>query len=396
MLLYEYTAKNKAGEFQKGEIEAESEAAAAKILTGKDMFPISILPAGQGSFDMFGNKVSLRDKVVISRQLSTMINAGLPISQSLKTLEEQTSKKSVKKMLEQVYSNVEGGSRLADSLARFPKLFSPLDIAIIAAGESSGNLDKALARLADQLEKQQSLVRKIRSALIYPIILIVVAIVFLFAMSIYVVPQMESLYKDFGKDLPTPTKIMVGISSFMRSYGAFVIIFIIALSFVLRILAKRPAGRKVWDTIKIKTPIIKILLTKLYIARLTRTLAGLISSGVALLDALHITSEAIGNVNYQESLEEIREKVKSGVSLSDAIKKDEIFPPVVPQMIAVGEKTGEMDSMLNNLADYYEEEVDTAVKNITELIMPFAIIILGLLIGAALVSTMLPIYLFKA
>lgn len=395
MLVFSYSAKDKNGVLQTGEVEAENQTAAAKILIAKEMFPIDIAPADAKSFAFF-ERVSLKDKVVITRQLATMIKAGLPVSQSLKTLIEQTDKKSIRHMLEQVSSDVEGGSKLSDSFARNPKLFTPLDVAIIGAGESSGNLDTALIRLADQLQKEQSLKRKIVGALIYPIVLMVVAVVFLFAMSIFVMPQLEGMYNDFGKKLPAATQGMINVSKFLRGWGALVVIvLIIGIIALIRVSIKKPEGRLAWDTIKLNIPGVSVLLKKLYVARITRTMSGLVSSGVALLDTLKITSISVGNVVYEKSILEVREKVKSGVNLSDAFREQEIYQPVVPDMIAVGEKTGEMDAMLTNLAEYFEEEVDSAVKNITELIMPFAIIILGLIIGGLLLTSLYPIYTFK-
>jgi type IV pilus assembly protein PilC len=393
LLIYNYTAKEANGELQKGEIEAENDSTAAKILMSRGLTPISISLGGKGDLDFF-NKASLKDKVIIARQLSTMISAGLPISQSLKTLEEQTSKKNIKSMLEQISAMVEGGSRLSDAFARFPKLFTGLDIAIISAGEESGNLDKSLKRLADQLEKEQSLLRKVQGALVYPIVLVVVAVFFLIAMSIYVMPQMETLYTSFGKALPFATQIMLGLSHFLTKYWYLALGFVLAATIGWVFFIRTTPGRSFWDGVKIEIPGVKTLMIKLYVARITRTLSGLISSGVPVQDALRITSLAVGNVHYESSLLEITESVKGGGLLSEALKDNRLYPVVMAQMIAVGEKTGEIDGMLSNLADYFDEEVDNAVKNITELIMPFSIIVLGLLIGAVLVSTLLPIYSF--
>jgi type IV pilus assembly protein PilC len=393
MLTFNYTAKEISGELQKGEIEAENESTAAKLLMGRGLTPISVTTGAKTDFDFF-NKIALKDKVIVARQLSTMISAGLPISQSLKTLEEQTNKKNLKAILEQVSASVEGGSKLSEALARFPKLFNGLDIAIIGAGEESGNLDKSLKRLADQLEKEQSLLRKVQGALVYPIILVVVAFGFLIAMSVFVMPQMETLYSSFNKSLPIPTQLMIGFSHFLTTYWYLAIAMVGAIVLGWIAFIRTPVGRSFWDGVKIEIPGIKTLMIKLYVARITRTLSGLISSGVPVQDALRITSFSVGNVHYEESLLEVTEKVKGGGLLSAALKDDRLYPVVMPQMITVGEKTGEIDSMLSNLADYFDEEVDTAVKNITELIMPFSIIFLGLLIGGVLVSTLLPIYTF--
>jgi type IV pilus assembly protein PilC len=391
MQLFNYTAKDKNGELLKGEIEAESENAAAKVLTSRDLIPISVGLNEEKSFS-FLNKVSLKDKVLIMRQLSTMITAGLPIAQSLKTLEEQTKKKNIKKILAQTASDIEGGSQLSVALSRFPETFSILDLTLIASGETSGNLDKSLARLADQLEKQQSLLRKIRGAFVYPSFVIVVVIVVAAVMVIFVMPQMEELYTAFDAQLPFLTRMLIGISHFTARFAPFLIIIFIGLGVWVRMAVKRPAGRKIWDKLKISIYPINVLMQKLYMARMSRTLSGLISSGVPLLDSLSITSRAIGNVIYEEKIKAASKRVKSGIALSETLKGDPLIPLVVPQMINVGERTGELDSMLENMANFFEEEVDTAVKNISNLIEPTVIVLLALIIGTMLVAIMMPIY----
>jgi type IV pilus assembly protein PilC len=391
MQIFNYVAKDKNGEVHKGEIEAENEAAAAKVLSSRDLTPITIFIEQEGTFDFF-NKVSSKDKVFIMRQLATMINAGLPIAQSIKTLEKQTTKKNVKKVLSQALSDIEGGSQLSQTLARFPETFTPLDITLIASGESSGNLDKALLRLADQLEKQRSLIKKVRSALIYPSFVVAVVIVVAAIMVIYVMPQMEGLYASFDADLPFLTRIMIATSNFLAKFAPFVIAILVGVAIYIRISIRRPAGRKVWDNTKLHIYAIKSLLVKMYMSRFARTLSGLVASGVPLLDSLNIVSRAIGNVVYEESIKEKSKKVKSGVALSETLKDNELFPPVVSQMIGVGEQTGELDNMLTNLADYYEEEVDSTVKSISSLIEPVIIVALAAIIGVMLVAIMMPIY----
>lgn len=391
MQLFNYTAKDKDGELQKGEVEAENEIAAAKVLSSRDLVPISIFKEGEQVFD-FLNRVSLKDKAIIARQLSTMINAGLPISQSLKTLEEQSKKKNVKKMLEQISSDVEGGSQLSVALARFPAVFTSIDITLVAAGETSGTLDKALKRLAEQLEKEQSLLRKVRGAMVYPIFLVVVVVLVVAAMIIYVMPQMESLYGSFNAKLPLLTRILISVSHVLSKFAPLVLLALIGLVIFIRFAIRRPTGRRVWDEAKLKIWGVSQLLTMVYMNRFSQTLSSLVASGVPLLDGLAITSRAIGNVVYQESITEVAEKVKSGIALSEPLKENPLYPPIVPQMIAVGEKTGELDNMLQNLADYFEEAVEELVKNLSNLIEPVMIIVIGGLIGVILLAIMMPIY----
>lgn len=391
MQLFNYTAKDKDGQLLKGEIEAENENAASKVLISRELIPIIIKASEEKSFS-FLNKVSLRDKVLIMRQLSTMITAGLPIAQSLKTLEEQTKKKNIKRILTQTGSDIEGGSQLSVAFSRFPETFSALDLTLISSGETSGNLDKALARLAAQLEKQQSLMRKIRGAFVYPSFVIGVVIIVAAIMVLYVMPQMEELYRSFGAQLPLITRVLIWISHFTGRFAPFIIIALIGFGAWARMFVRRPVGKKAWDKLKITIYPINILLQKLYMARMSRTLAGLISSGVPLLDSLAITAKAIGNVIYEEKIKASAKKVKSGIALSETLKGDPLFPPIAPQMINVGERTGELDSMLENMANYFEEEVDTAVKNISNLIEPMVIVLLALIIGTMLIAIMMPIY----
>jgi type IV pilus assembly protein PilC len=326
------------------------------------------------------------------RQLATMINAGLPIAQALKTLEMQSTTPSVKKILQSAVSDIEGGSQLSVAFAHFPEVFTQLDLTLIASGETSGTLDKSLLRMADQLEKQQSLMRKVRGALVYPTFILGVVVIVVVVMILYVMPQMDALYQSFNAELPLLTRIMISFGKNLAVFGPILLLLMIGISIYFYATIKRPTGRRIWDNLKIKTPPINNLLIKLYMARFARTLSGLVSSGVPLLDSLAVVSKAIGNVIFQDIIEESAEKVKAGVALSEALQKYPIVPPVASQMISVGEKTGELDSMLSNLADYYEEEVDVAVKSISNLIEPIIIVFLGGTVALILVAIMLPIY----
>ena len=391
MRTFNYTGKDKDGTLIKAEIEAENEMAAARVLSSRDIVPINIQEKSQASLNIF-NKISLKEKVVMVRQLATMINAGLPISQSLKTLEQQSKKGNIRKILSSAASDIEGGATLSSSFGMFPETFSQLDITLIASGETSGTLDKALLRMADQLEKQQSLLRKIRGALIYPIFVLVVVIAVVAVMLAYVMPQMEGLYSSFGAKLPILTRGMIGASHFLTKYSPIGLALILGLSAYIFFAIRRPFGRKIWDNTKLHIPAVNDLLIKMYMARFSRTLSGLVSSGVPLLDCLKIVSTAIGNVIYEEILIEAAEKVKSGIALSDTLKDNDLIPSVVVEMISVGEKTGELDSMLSNLADYFEDEVDNAVKNISGLIEPVMIVVLGVVVSVILLAIMMPIY----
>lgn len=391
MKLFNYVGKDKNGEVAQGEIEAESEMAAARVLASRDIAPISITSEAQKGFSLF-NRISLGDKVVLMRQLATMINAGLPISQSLKTLELQSKKDSIKRVLNSAIADIEGGSQLSAAFAKFPEVFSALDLTLIASGETSGSLDKALLRMAEQLDKQQALIRKVRGAMIYPAFIIVVVIVVVIVMITYVMPQMDSLYQSFNAQLPFLTRMFIAAGKFMGKFGIFVLLALAGVGVYIRYAIKTPGGRRVWDNLKLHLYGLNILLIKLYMARFARTLSGLVASGVPLLDSLAIVAKAIGNVVYYDLILESAEKVKSGIALSETLKDNPLFPPIVAQMISVGEKTGELDGMLTNLADYFEDEVDVAVKSISNLIEPIIIVVLGLTVGLILVAIMMPIY----
>lgn len=391
MKVFTYTGKNKDGEIVHGEIEAENEMAAGRVLTSRDIFPISVVSDVSKGFS-FLNRISLKEKVIIMRQLATMINAGLPISQSLKTLEMQTKKAGTKRVLASAVSDIEGGSQLSVAFSKFPEVFSQLDITLIASGETSGSLDKALLRMADQLEKAQSLIRKIRGAMVYPAFILVVVIAVVILMILFVMPQMDGLYQSFGAKLPFLTRMFIGMGKGLTKFGPLILLLLLGICTLVVYFVRKPAGKRVWDNVKLHLYGINILLIKLYMARFARTLSGLVSSGVPLLDSLAIVSRAIGNVVYADLVMEAAEKVKSGIALSEALKENPLIPPVVPQMISVGEKTGELDQMLQNLADYYEEEVDTAVKSISTLIEPIIIVVLGGTIALILLAIMMPIY----
>ncbi len=389
---FEYTAKTKEGEVQKGVVEADSEYAAAKVLFGKDLIAVKVRAKSDKGLSFF-KKLSSKDKAFLMRQLATTINAGLPISQALKVLGNQTNNKKLKNIISQISSDVEGGQSLSTAFSRFPETFSQMDITLIESGETSGTLDKVLIRVANTMESNYRIKKKIRSAMAYPGFILGVVIVVLIVMNIYVLPQMGTLYKEFNATLPLPTRIVMAMSKASTNYGILLVIAIVAAVTGLRLYVKRTKnGRSIFDTIKLKIPVLGAFIKSLYLSRFTTTLSGLIASGVSLVEAINITSRAIGNIHYEETLGESSEKVKGGVPLSETLKESELFPPIVPQMISVGEQTGEMDGMLENLANYYEEEVDNFVKSMTSIIEPVLIVVIAVLVGGMLVSVMLPIY----
>jgi len=392
MINFRYIAKNKDGEPVEGLIEAETEAAASKLLIGKEMFPIAIDAKGSSGIP-FLNRITMKDKVFLIRQLATFIKAGLPISTALKTLEEQNPNKKVKEMVGQIARNVEGGSALSVAMASFPLTFNQIDVTLIKTGETTGSLDSALIRMADNLENTYKITKKIRSAMAYPAFLLLVVTGVLIVMVTYVLPQMESLYKSFNSQLPLLTRIVLSISHGFVSYGLiFLVLLILAIYFIKRYI-KTKNGRFFWDRLKLKIPVINNFLKSVYLSRFSRTMAGLVGSGVSILESLNIVGKAVGNVIYASVLVDAAEKVKGGIPLSKPLQDHtELFPPIVYQMVRVGEQTGEIDAMLDNLANYYDEEVDNFVKSVTSIVEPALIVFMGVIIGLILVSIMLPIY----
>lgn len=389
---FSYTAKNKDGEIIKGQLEAQDESSAAKLLSSKDLFPVSIYVRDKTSFSFF-NKVSLKDKSFFARQLSTTIGAGLPITQALTIIKDQIEKKAFRETVEGIIRDVEGGMQLSASMSKFENVFSGVEITLVSAGETSGTLDKSLMRMADALENDYKINRKIRSALAYPAFILFVVILVVVLMTVYVMPQMQGLYSSFNAKLPALTLAMLSISTVLQKVGLIVVALIVGIFLGLQYWVKRTdSGRLAWDTLKIKMPIINKFMMQIYAARFSRTMAGLIGSGVSIIDSLNITSRAIGNVIYRDYLLSASAKVKGGIPLSTPLKEGGLFPAIVPQMLLVGEQTGEIDNMLSRLADFFDEEVDSSVKSITSIIEPFIIVVMGGVVCIILVAIMLPIY----
>lgn len=394
MQVYIYTARSKPGELIRGEIEAENESAAAKVLIGKDLFPIVVYEKKERGLSSLNplNRITQKDKVFFARQFSTLINAGLPVAQSLETLVEQTTKTALRKVIDQIFRDIESGASLSQAFSRYKEVFSRTEVALIASGEASGTLDKTLTRLSNQLEKDFALRRKIRSAFTYPTIVIIVVILVVAIMIMFVVPKLEGLYSEFKAELPFLTRVMIGLSRFMIDYWWLVIIMIVATVVAFKNYINTPSGRRSWDGFKLKVPLLKILMQKIYLARFSRTMGTLIGSGVSVLDSLGIVANTVGNVIYYEAILKAGEQVKRGTALSQPIKENPVFPALVSQMVRVGEQTGELETILTNLANFYEEEVDNIVKNLSSILEPIIIVFTGAIVGTILFAIMLPIY----
>lgn len=392
---FNYKARGKDGAPTQGLIEAESEQAASSLLISKGIFPIDIKEASKNSLAgiSFGSKISRKDKVFFIRQLATMTGAGLPISQALSTLQEQTSRKNVKNMIEQMTRDIEAGGSMSQAFSAFPETFNKTDISIISAGEASGKVEEVLLHMADQTEKNYKTIKKIRTVFIYPAFLTVVVVGVVAGLITFVLPQMEDLYKGFDSALPLPTKILIGTSHFLSRYFLLVVLVAVALFIVIRMYTRtNETGKYIWHRIKISIPLVGKFVALSYLSIFTRTLASLIASGVPILDALQIVSEAMPNVIYSDAIVRVKNDVKQGKNLSASLKKEEIFPIMVSQMIAVGESTGELDKMLQNMAEYYDDELDNMTKSLQSLLEPIMIVIMGAIVGTIIICILLPVY----
>lgn len=391
---YHYEARDiKNNQIVKSTIQAQSELEAARLIRASGLTPINI--KSSDTSDLFSGlrRVKTKDKVLFSRQLSTMINAGLPLIQALNNVSDQTISKNFKTVIDQVIKDVEGGKSFSAALEKHPQVFNNVFVSMVASGETSGTLDKSLSRLAIQQEKDASIVSKIRGAMIYPALIILVMVVVVVFMIVKVVPQIQILYTSFpGQSLPIETRVMISLANFFKHFWWLLIIILVLAVFFLNRWFKTSSGKKFFDFIKLKTPPFSKLLKKLYMARFSRTAATLIGAGVPLLQVLQITSEAVNNYYIAESITKAADKVKGGKSLADRLKGDPNFLPLVPSVIKIGEQSGTMEEMLSKAADYYEKEVDDAVSNISSLVEPVMMILLGIVAIIIVLAVLLPIY----
>ncbi len=398
MLTFSYTARDpKTGEKIRAEVQADSEQSAAKLLRAEGLAPLEIrLKESGGGFGLLSkltNRVKTKDRILFARQLSTLINAGLPLAQSLHSVFEQTQSKPLKVIINQIINDIEAGTDFSTALGRHPKVFNQIFVSLIAAGEVSGTLDKALERVAFQQEKDAEIMSKVRGAMAYPAIVVLVMIGVVGFMVISVLPQVENIYKDMpGANLPITTKALLALSHFVINYWWLVILLLAIAVFLTTKWARSGPGKQVIDKAKMRMWPIGPLFMKLYMARFARTGTTLVASGVPLLQVLEITARAINNVHIQDSLNRAVEKVKSGKALSDSIENDPNFLELVPKMLRIGEQSGQIEAMLAKIADYYEKEVDNQIKTISTLIEPVMMVLLGIVAFILVGAILLPIY----
>jgi type IV pilus assembly protein PilC len=395
MKKFSYQAKDSStGKVVKATVQADSENAAAKLLIAQGFTPLDIQEQDEnGSFiGRFTNRITTKDRIVFTRQLATLIGAGLPLSQSLRTVLEQTDNKRLQSVVEDIVVSVEGGKSLSESFSKHPEVFDKVFLALIAAGEVSGTLDDSLIRIAAQQEKDAAMMSKIKGALTYPVIVLVVIFGVMAFMLLTVVPQVEKLYLDLKKELPFLTQIMVSTADFLSKFWWLVIIVLgIGIYFFIQYL-KTESGIKFKDTFKLNVPLFGAMFRKLYMARLARTGQTLLSTGVAMLDMMRITSEAVNNSVIAASIDRAAEKVKGGKALSASIQSEDYILPLVPQMIKIGEQSGKIDEMMGKTAQVYEDELDEEIRTISTAIEPILMVILAVVAGGMVGAILLPIY----
>ncbi|HXE10136.1 MAG TPA: type II secretion system F family protein [Verrucomicrobiae bacterium] len=393
MLTFNYEAKNaKTGQKVKAQVQADNEQAAAKTIRAEGLTPLKIeLEKGQGSFRF--RRIKTKDKVLFSRQLSTLINAGLPLVQSLRSVATQTTNKPFKVVINEIISDVEGGKSFSIALEKHPTVFNRVYVSLIAAAETSGTLDKGLERLADQQEKDADILSKVRGAMIYPGIVFCVMIAVVIFMLIKVLPQVQTIYAGLpGVSLPIFTRILLGVSHLITHFWWLMIILIVAGSFFASRWARTLGGRSAIDKFKMSAWPANHLFMKMYMARFARTGTTLVAAGVPLIQVMEITADAVDNVHIAASLHKAAEKVKGGKSLSEALEGDPNFLPLVPNMLHIGEQSGAMETMLEKVAIYYEKEVDNEIKAISTIIEPVMMVIMGIMAITIVAAILLPIY----
>jgi len=393
MAVFVYTGRTRGGQTITGEMEAANREAVVARLRSQQVIATVVRGKPKGiTIPGFGGGVTEKDIVIFTRQFATMIDAGLPLVQCLEILSSQQENKVFKKALIEIRSAVEGGATFAAALKAQPKVFTSLYANMVEAGETGGILDTILNRLAQYMEKAMGLKKKVKSAMIYPSTIISVALVVVVFLLIFVIPTFKAMFEGFGATLPLPTVIILEASRLMQKYFLLGAGVIVAAIFALKAWYKTTAGQIAIDGFVLKTPVFGLLIRKVAVAKFTRTLGTLISSGVAILDGLDITARTAGNKIVEMAVLRTRAAISEGKTIADPLRESGVFPPMVVQMISVGEQTGALDAMLGKIADFYDEEVDTAVANLTALLEPMLMVFLGIVIGGVVIAMYLPIF----
>jgi len=394
---FSYKTKTQNGEILEGKIEAPDENKAVETLQGKGYLILSITQLESDIFSIDLNKYfqkpTNKDVVIFTRQLSTLIDADMPLAEGLRTLARQFEKPTLRKIIAEISDAVEGGSALSNALASHPKLFSSFYVKLVQSGEVSGKLHEALLYLADHLERSQEINSKIKGALAYPAFVVFALIVVTGIMVIYVLPQLLAIFKDVGaNDLPLTTRMLIWVTTFVNDYLYYLAIFIFGSLFLGWQYIKTPRGKTAFDTFKINMPALGTVVRNLYLARISESLSTLIKSGIPILDTIHITSDLVGNINYQKILLDAEESVRGGGSISEVFSKYKEIPPLMSSMVSIGEKTGKLDFMLGHISKFYKSESDNTIENIATLIEPILVLVLGVAVAVLVSAILLPIY----
>lgn len=394
MKTFSYTARdNETKAVIHATIQADTERDAARILLAQELSPLSIIEQSKGSlYDRITQRIAGKDKVFFTRQLATLIEAGLPLAQSLHTILEQTKNKKMQEVVRDIVTSVEGGRSLHDSFARHPEVFSNLYVALVRSGETSGTLDMALKRLAEQQEKDEAIKRRVRGAMYYPAIVLVVIILVIVFMLVTIVPQIEQLYAGLNKPLPLPTAVLVWMAAVIKNFWWAILMGVIIFIYFFRQFIRTERGKSIFDSLKINFPLVNRLFRKLYMARFTRTAETLLETGVPMLDMLDIVADAVDNVHIAANINVAADRVKGGMALSKALSDQEYFTVLVPQMIKIGEKSGRIGQMLGKVASVYEDELDEEVKALSTVIEPALMVVMALMAGGIVMAVLMPIY----
>ncbi|MGD8494739.1 MAG: type II secretion system F family protein [Gemmatimonadales bacterium] len=392
MPVFNYSARTVSGELRRDEIDVPTKDDVIAFLRSQRLIPVSVREKPKALKLSFGKKAKTRDIVIMTRQFATMVNAGLPLVQALDILVKQADNELLKTTLEGVLHDVESGNTLADALGDQPKVFSPLYVNMVAAGETGGILDTIMNRLAVFLEKSEALQRKVKAAMIYPGVISFVAVAAIIVLLLFVIPTFQEMFASFDQTLPLPTRVVIGMSAFLQGYWWALIAGGIGGTILFRSWIATDGGRLTFDRMLLRLPILGNLARKSAVARFTRTLGTLLSSGVAILEGLEITAKTSGNRVIHDAVMSSRSSIAGGESISEPLKRAEVFPPMVTQMISVGEETGDLDGMLTKIADFYDDEVDVAVEGLLKAMEPAMIVILGSIVGGMIVAMYLPIF----
>ncbi|MFQ5889150.1 MAG: type II secretion system F family protein [Gemmatimonadota bacterium] len=392
MPVWVYSARTVAGELKRDQIEVPSREDVVAYLRRRKLIPVSVREKPREFYFRSRGRVKTRDIVILTRQFATMINAGLPLVQALDILAKQSDNKTIKSTVEAVLHDVESGNTLADALREHPKVFSTLYVNMVAAGETGGILDTILLRLATFLEKNEALLRKVKGALIYPAVITVVSMLAIVILLLFVIPTFQGMFESFNQVLPLPTRIVIAASNFLQGYWAALGAGLFAAGFLFRRWVATPSGRLRFDRFLLRVPVIGTLARKSAVARFTRTLGTLLGSGVTILDGLEITARTAGNRVIHDAVMASRSSIAGGESIAEPLRHSGVFPPMVTQMIAVGEETGDLDGMLSKIADFFDDEVDVAVEALLKAMEPAMIVVLGSIVGGMIVAMYLPIF----